>query len=424
MNTLRTKLTLLIVSSILFVVCLATWITFLLVEQPSFSIMIDANAEQIQLLLDQNKLIESLNPQNLNQQKQTAKFGIKDHPASGRIIGKMTRDLRIALARRNLPAQAVVTSPKDSPWPVASITLDKSGKVFVIPLVVPPPPPDIPPILLAWLSLIATGATVIVTIFVFKLTRPLAILQKTVANITPESDLPILPETGPEEARDTAKAINLLSSLLKKSMESRMRLVAAAGHDLRTPMTRMRLRAEFLESEERDKWLEDLDELDHIADNAISLVREEVGQNATTPVQLDNLLSETVSELTEQNYSIRINNLEEAGIIANSLSLKRALRNLLINASTYGKAATVSMHCDDKNAIIKIEDQGPGIPDELMESAFEPFFRVDQARTSGKGAGLGLSIAKEIIQRINGKIELTNRKCGGLMQIITIPLKQ
>jgi signal transduction histidine kinase len=111
--------------------------------------------------------------------------------------------------------------------------------------------------------------------------QPLALLESAVEQVGPDGALPILPERGPAEVRATAKALNSLSSRLKRAMESRMRLVAAAGHDLRTPITRMRLRAEFVgDDEERARWLTDLDELERIADSAILLVREAQGSKS------------------------------------------------------------------------------------------------------------------------------------------------
>ena len=199
-------------------------------------------------------------------------------------------------------------------------------------------------------------------------------------------------------------------------MESRMRLVAAAGHDLRTPMTRMRLRAEFLD-EDREKWLHDLDELDRIADSAIRLVREEVNQDAVEPVDLAKLVREIAAEVRSLGHPVSTGPLDYVSVKAGALGLRRALRNLIVNAATHGKGCSVSLSSAGSQAVLTIEDRGPGIPPELLNKAFEPFFRVNPGRMQSiPGAGLGLAIAKEIVERYGGTIALENRVDGGLQQ--------
>jgi signal transduction histidine kinase len=228
--------------------------------------------------------------------------------------------------------------------------------------------------------------------------------------------LAVVPEVGSAEVKATAHALNQLSSRLKTAMESRMRLVAAAGHDLRTPMTRMRLRAEFLD-DERDKWLHDLDELDRIADSAIRLVREEVNQDAVEPVDLERMVRDIEAEMVSLGHAVSIGHLDEVSVRAGALGLRRALRNLIVNAATHGKGCSLSLSAMNGQAVLTIDDHGPGIPPELLNKAFEPFFRVDPGRRqSVPGAGLGLAIAKEIIERYGGTITLQNRRGGGLSQ--------
>ena len=198
-----------------------------------------------------------------------------------------------------------------------------------------------------------------------------------------------------------------------------MRLVAAAGHDLRTPMTRMRLRAEFLDEEERAIWLNDLNELDRIADSAIRLVREEAGFEDVEPVALDRLLRDLATELRHVGHPVTIGPLPPASVKAGPLALKRALQNLIINAATHGGGARLALSVEGNRAIVRIEDDGPGIPPDLLSRVFEPFFRVDPARRqSVPGAGLGLAIAREIIERNGGTITIENKAPRGLRQTV------
>jgi signal transduction histidine kinase len=183
----------------------------------------------------------------------------------------------------------------------------------------------------------------------------------------------------------------------------------------------MRLRVEFLDEPDREKFLADIDELDHIADSAIRLVHEESQDGEGEAVRLDGVVRDVAAELQELQLDVRMEDAETAHVMVKPLSLKRAIRNLLINAATHGGGATVRFHHKCESVVIEIVDDGPGIPEKLLGRAFEPFFRVNAARSSTAGAGLGLAIAKEIIQRNRGTVNRANRANGGLIQTIEIP---
>ena len=243
------------------------------------------------------------------------------------------------------------------------------------------------------------------------------------ASIGPDGALPTLPERGPAEVRATAKALNSLSSRLKRAMESRMRLVAAAGHDLRTPITRMRLRAEFVEDdEERARWLTDLDELERIADSAILLVREESGKAPPELIQLDELVGSIGAELRDQKLDVTETDA-------------RAGQGAREPAHAQPRAAQPHHQCRDawrqsqgrgrrleRGGAYRHRGRWAGIPPDLLDQVFEPFFRADPARRQDiRGAGLGLTIAREIIQRAGGTISIANRESGGLRQVVELP---
>jgi signal transduction histidine kinase len=277
--------------------------------------------------------------------------------------------------------------------------------------------------LAGWFLLVAIGTVAVALWFAYRITRHLAVLERVAATIDADGILPRLPESGPAELRATARALNTMTAKLKNAAESRMRLVAAAGHDLRTPMTRMRLRAEFLDDEDRSLWLNDLEELDHIADSAIQLVREETQRERNQLVRVDEIISEICQDLSSMAASVTIMKMEAVTISSAPLALTRAVRNLVMNAATHGGGAFVSVGLEDySTALITIDDEGPGIPDQSLSRVFEPFFRVDPARRkSGPGAGLGLAIAKEIVERHGGKLTLQNRSPRGLRQRIMFP---
>jgi signal transduction histidine kinase len=425
-NSLRLKIALLIVVAIVTVVGLATLAAVSVIGGPGPGRALGPAAIQIDLIA---QLVER-HPEDFQDgyiargtlRGKDLGIRIRPQPARGHVQEELTESLREMLGHVGRPRQVVVTQPRAHGPTLVSIPIADLGYIAV-PLSNTPPPKAGWAVLIGWMMAIVLGATAIALVISSRLTKPLQMIETAIASVGVDGVLPPLPETGSAEVRATAGALNRLSARLKNAMESRMRLVAAAGHDLRTPMTRMRLRAEFLDDDERQNWLNDLDELDRIADSAIRLVREEVEEGEREPVALDELVRRLATELAVQGRDIRVGALEQALVSAAPLALSRALRNLMINAATHGGGGVVTLSCEGSMAVIRIADQGPGIPDGLIERAFEPFFRVDPARRqSVPGAGLGLAIAKEIVERFGGGIVMHNGTAGGLVQEISLPL--
>lgn len=406
MNSLRRRLIVLLIVSIVGVVGLATAAAISVLGEPSPEVRLGPVARQIQLMV---QLVAGHVP------GANDAINLSNHPADGVEDRKHTLALKALLHRSGLDVSAVVNRIEGKRGMVASVGLpDNRWIILDIPNFGPPPRGWF--VLAGWITLIVLGATAVSVYFTSVLIRPLEIIQAAVTKIGSDGVLAALPEEGSAEVKATARALNQLSARLKTAMESRMRLVAAAGHDLRTPMTRMRLRAEFLD-DDRDKWLHDLDELDRIADSAIRLVREEVNQDAVEPVDLERLVHDIEAEMTSFGHNVSIGHLDKVSVRAGALGLRRALRNLIVNAATHGKGCSISLAAANGYAVLTIADRGPGIPQELLNKAFEPFFRVDPGRRQSiPGAGLGLAIAKEIIERHGGAITLENRPGGGLSQ--------
>lgn len=409
MTSLRRRLIILLVISILGVVGLATAVAVKVLGGPSPELIMGPLANQIQYMVQ-------LVPGHAGNGGD-APLVISDHPAEGFEDRKHTHVLNDILHHKGLDVSAVVSRKTGGPGMVASVALPDNRWMIVD---VPDfgPPRDVWFGLAGWMALIVLGATPVSIYFTGVLVRPLEMLEAAASKIGSDGVLATVPEKGSAEVRATARALNQLSARLKSAMESRMRLVAAAGHDLRTPMTRMRLRAEFLD-EDRDKWLHDLDELDRIADSAIRLVREEVDQDAVEPVELDRLVRDIQAEMQSLGHKVSIDHLDKVSVKAGALGLRRALRNLIVNAATHGKGCDISLARQGGRAILTIADNGPGIPQDLINKAFEPFFRVNPGRLQSiPGAGLGLAIAKEIIERHGGTVTLENRDGGGLSQTV------
>jgi signal transduction histidine kinase len=332
-----------------------------------------------------------------------------------------TTVLQESLRNVGIPNRIVVTKPADSDLAVASVELPDRGWL-ALPIADEPHPGGVWLALLSWISLIITGAVAIALAVGHWVARPLALLESVATTIAQSGQLAVLSETGPAEVKATARALNRLMANLKAAMESRMRLVAAAGHDLRTPITRMRLRAEFLPEHEQSAWLRDLDELRCIADSSIQLVHEEVERKTEESMRFDEIAETVVGELTATGLMIELVESTPVLIRAAPLGITRVLRNVITNAATHGKGCKVLVEARQQWAIVVVEDNGPGIPEAVINRVFEPFFRIDPARRQFiPGAGLGLAIAKEIVGRHNGQIILTNRAVGGLRQEIRFP---
>ncbi|MBZ9742048.1 MULTISPECIES: sensor histidine kinase [unclassified Mesorhizobium] len=408
MNSLRRRLIMLLVASIVGVVGLATAaVISVRGGGPPPELVVPWVAQQMELVV---RLLPGPIPDVLQVQ-------FSDRPADGKVDRPETAMLNDLLRRRGFDVLAVVSDKPDEPGQRASMRLpDSRWAILEIAHIDPPKREWL--VLAGWISLIVAGATAVSVYFTSVLIRPVEMLEAAVSKIGSDGVLAAVPEVGSAEVKATAHALNQLSSRLKTAMESRMRLVAAAGHDLRTPMTRMRLRAEFLD-EDRDKWLHDLDELDRIADSAIRLVREEVNQDAVEPLDLEKMVRDIEAEMATLGHSVSLGHLDKVSVRAGALGLRRALRNLIVNAATHGKACTIALDLADGRAVMTIADTGPGIPPDLINKAFEPFFRVDPGRQQFiPGAGLGLAIAKEIIERYGGTVTLENRSGGGLAQTV------
>lgn len=412
MNTLRAKIALLLVVAIVSVVGILTWVMIAMLAPPPPQRTTEPLADQVEMFLRVAK-------------QDTSALTLVREPSGGDLRENATARLRTELAERGVDLPVTI-SRKDWNAPLV-VSIPIAGKGWLLLPIADLPPQRKPWYgLLKWLALITVGVSAIAIFAAHRMVQPLMLLENAVESVGPDAILPLLPEKGPAEVRATARALNSLSSRLRSAIESRMRLLAAAGHDLRTPITRMRLRAEFVEDEEeRRLWLTDLDELERIADSAILLVREESGKTSPETLRLDTLVTGIAGELKDQNLDVTVTGTQTVSVRAGKLALSRALRNLMINAATHGRQATVSVAdadgADGAVAQVIIEDEGPGIPPELLYRVFEPFFRVDPGRRQNiAGAGLGLTIAREIVQRAGGDIKISNRNGGGLKQVVEL----
>lgn len=409
MNSIRFRVSLMLVCSVLCVVILASAVMSKLV--------ID--------LVDQNfrdGLSDRVSgfSRSITFQNNSAVFHLQPAPIEGKILEEQTARLKDAFRKTNSIFDAFVKqTPDGRKW--VSIKMGPGWLSWPVPDHTPPP--TVWYGLAGWMALITVGVIGVALAVAHQTTKQLKFLQTMAMSVGKDGILPVVKEEGSAEIKATARALNMMGASLKKAMDSKIRLVAAAGHDLRTPMTRMRLRAEFLDDQERAEWLRDLDEMDRIADSAIQLVREETVGKGTEVIKLNDLVRDICDELILIKMPVAVAELDQASVKISPLALTRALRNLIINAATHGGGAIVSLQARDGVAVVMIDDNGPGIPEQFLASAFEPFFRVDPARRQAiPGAGLGLAIAKEIVERQGGTLGIENRQPHGLRQILSFEI--
>jgi signal transduction histidine kinase len=415
MISLRVKLALLLITLITTVVVLVTIAALGIVKKPRIDHFAKPVAWQLSMLAD---LAENY---SFDGSVYITRFPPVDEARRDPKLDDLTAAISTELAALGHPRQVQVVR-RASDHGIAAAALLNTGEWLTVPLPNFGPPDGPWPLLISWISLLILAATALGIYLARRLIRPLSLIQRAAASISEGGHVLPLPESGPEEIRAMARAVNRLSRKLKEAMESRMRLVAAAGHDLRTPITRLRLRAEFLPEPERGRWIADLEELACIADSSMELVREETCDSHAQVFRLDTLAREVRDEITDLGYGIVGYRDTAVSVAGGYLGLKRALRNLIINAATYGGGARVEIAAASGRATIIIEDDGVGIPADMLERAFEPFFRVDQARRKViPGAGLGLAIARAIITRYGGTIRLENKPSGGLRQCVSLP---
>ncbi|HEX3501823.1 MAG TPA: ATP-binding protein [Xanthobacteraceae bacterium] len=273
--------------------------------------------------------------------------------------------------------------------------------------------------------LILTITTVIVsTIAARQLGRPVKRLAEAVGRFGVDPRAPAIPEAGPEELRQVIRTFNGMQAQIQRFVAHRTTMLAAISHDLRTPLTRIRLRGEFIADEvEQERLFRDVDEMQTMVDGALAFFRDDAVEEAMTTFDLPGVLRTIANDYADQGIDIAYSGPSRAVYRGRPFALKRAFTNLIDNAIKYGTPPQIQL-CDSlRGYVIRVSDRGPGIPEHALERVFTPYFRLDKSRnrTTG-GVGLGLSVAQSIIRGHGGEIILENRPGGGLEARVTLPV--
>jgi signal transduction histidine kinase len=257
-----------------------------------------------------------------------------------------------------------------------------------------------------------------------KITAPLAGFAAAAERLGTDPDAPPLVETGPREIRDATRAFNRMQMRLKRYVDDRMQMLAAISHDLRTPLTRLRLRAELIEDPEQlRKTLADIAEMEAMINATLAFARDDARAEARTRVDLAALLQTICDDLTDTGHLAALGDAARCPIACRPGAMRRAFSNLIDNAVKYGGRADVGLAIEAGHAVVTVDDHGPGIPADELESVFLPFYRLERSRSRDTGGvGLGLAVVKTIIHAHGGDIQLANRPDGGLRASVSLPL--
>ncbi len=250
---------------------------------------------------------------------------------------------------------------------------------------------------------------------------PVRMLAVAADRLSRNIEEPPLPETGAADIRGATRAFNRMQDRLRRHVNSRSAAFAAMSHDIRTPLTRMRLRLEMLGEEAKARLGDDLDEIEAIAKSVLQMTRDLAPDEPIVTVDVDALVRRLADNYRSMDRPVAITGSCPA-VNARPAALRRALGNLLDNALQYGRDVSIELGESREHAVIHICDRGPGIPDEDLAKVVYPFYRVESSRNRDTGgAGLGLAIAKDIIEGQGGELVLANRSGGGLEATVRLP---
>jgi signal transduction histidine kinase len=258
-----------------------------------------------------------------------------------------------------------------------------------------------------------------------RLTRPIRVFAAAAERLGANPDAEPLTPSGPSEVRTAIHAFNDMQASLRDHMRRRTQTVAAIAHDLRTPLTRLRFRAEQVPDVLRDRMAADVEEMDTLIAQAMAWVRGEALPERVEVFDLSALTADCARGFGETGESVTFSAGPALNVRADPSAVRRAVANLIANAVKYAGSARVSTAAADGRAMVRVEDDGPGLPEEQLQTVFEPFHRAEPSRSRETGGtGLGLTVARQAARAHGGDVVLTNRPEGGLIAELTVPLHE
>jgi signal transduction histidine kinase len=273
---------------------------------------------------------------------------------------------------------------------------------------------------------VMAAGIVLLSVFITRwLTRPIRKMAAAVHARHPDSELAKIPEKGPWEVRELGRAFNDRQRRIKRLIDERTRALAAVSHDLRTPLTRLKLRLEDVNPVTASAMAADIEELEQMIEATLSYLKGDDAGEQPRPIDLAALLETLASDAFDRGQEVSVSGPRSLTVFGRRIGLKRAFANIIQNALKYGDRARVSVLVLPEAIQVQIDDDGPGIPADKLSLVLEPFVRLEDSRSRETGgAGLGLAIAKVNIEAGGGSLSLSNRPEGGLRVLVTLPLSK
>jgi len=258
-----------------------------------------------------------------------------------------------------------------------------------------------------------------------RLTAPIEMFASAAARLGTDVNAPPIPVGGPREVRSAIRAFNDMQDRLRRLLDDRIEMVAAMSHDLRTPITRLRLRSERLfDVEQRARVQADLSEMEHMVEDVLNFARDEASVEPTVKIDLGAMIQTICDDMTDRGYCASFDNSPRIHLDCRSRSLRRCFTNIIDNAVRHGGSAEVRLHIENGGVVITVDDRGPGIPAEFREQVFRPFFRVERSRNrENGGTGLGLSVARSVARAHGGDVVIVQKMQRGLRVRVQLPLE-
>jgi signal transduction histidine kinase len=274
-----------------------------------------------------------------------------------------------------------------------------------------------------WLVFLTLSTGIVSAIATRQLVRPIRKFADAIRLFGTNPQAPPIAETGPRELTSVITSFNEMQAQIRKFVAYRTAMLAAISHDLRTPLTRIRLRGEFIDDRvQQARLFRDVEELQTMVDGALAFFRGDADEEPVTSFDLPGVLQTITNDFADQDIEIAYAGPSHAVYRGRPFALKRAFTNLIENAVKYATPPTIELSCHEKTLTIMVTDRGPGIPAEALERVFSPFYRLEisRNRTTG-GVGLGLTAALAIIRGHGGDVVLSNLPGGGLGALVTLP---
>jgi len=275
-----------------------------------------------------------------------------------------------------------------------------------------------------WIALFVFSCVIVSAAATRQLSRPIRRFAEAVRNTGNNPHSPPIAEDGPQELREVIAAFNEMQAQIQEFVAYRTAMLSAISHDLRTPLTRMRLRGEFIENTaQRERLFRDVDEMRAMIDGALAFFRGEGDDEERRTFNLPDILQSITDDYADQDIEVGYKGPSHLVYCGRPIALKRAFTNLVENAVKYGTPPRIELASQDDALTVTIRDQGPGIPADALEKVFKPFHRLDVSRNRETGGvGLGLTAAQAVVRGHGGDIALRNHPEGGLEASVTLPL--